>query len=94
LPGPVRPYIDQALLQWPAQTLYQRRSRARAQWVVALAVRTGLRASEISSARFGDLKPSAAYPGKYNLHVTRKGGVVSALPCHRPPYRSQSVIGM
>ncbi len=47
---------------------------------MALAVRTGLRASEISSARFGDLQPSAAYPGKYNLHVTRKGGVVSALP--------------
>ena len=47
---------------------------------MALALRTGLRASEISSARFGDLQPSAAYPGKYNLHVTRKGGVVSALP--------------
>jgi hypothetical protein len=33
---------------------------------MALALRTGLRASEISSARFGDLQPSAAYPGKYN----------------------------
>ena len=80
LPGPVWPYIDQALLQWPAETLYQQRSRARAQWVIALAVRTGLRASEISSARFGSLQPSSLHPGKYNLHVTRKGGVVSALP--------------
>jgi site-specific recombinase XerD len=80
LPGPVWPYIDQALLQWPAETLYQQRSRARAQWVVALAVRTGLRASEISNARFGSLQPSSLHPGKYNLHVTRKGGVVSALP--------------
>ncbi len=57
LPGPVWPYIDQALLQWPADTLYQQRSRARAQWVIALAVGTGLRASEVSSKRLSTLCP-------------------------------------
>jgi site-specific recombinase XerD len=80
LPSPVWPYIEQALNQWPVDTLYRKRSQARAKWVIALAVRTGLRASEIANARFSNLQPSAVHPGKYNLHVTRKGGIVSALP--------------
>jgi site-specific recombinase XerD len=74
------PHIEEALRQWPVKTLQQRRGQARARWVLSLAVLTGLRASEIAQARASDLKPSVRHPGKYNLHLVRKGGVQSTLP--------------
>lgn len=80
LPSEDWPHIEEALRQWPQATLQQRRSKARAQWVVSLAVRTGLRASEIAQARAGDVRPSTRHPGKYNLHLVRKGAVESTLP--------------
>jgi site-specific recombinase XerD len=47
---------------------------------VALALRTGLRASEIAQARAGDVRPSSRHRGKYNLNVVRKGGVEASIP--------------
>jgi len=73
-------YIEQAIDEWPTNTVAQRRGRARARWIVALAVRTGLRASEIAQARACDLRPSTRHAGKYNLHIVRKGGVEARLP--------------
>lgn len=73
-------YIEQALDQWPRKTLQQRRGQARARWVMCLAVRTGLRASEIAAARASDVRASVRHPGKYNLHLVRKGGVQATLP--------------
>jgi site-specific recombinase XerD len=73
-------YIEQALDQWPRKTLQQRRGQVRARWVMCLAVRTGLRASEIAAARASDVRASVRHPGKYNLHLVRKGGVQATLP--------------
>lgn len=73
-------HIQKAIDEMPQFNVRQRRARARARWVVALAMRTGLRASEIAQARASDLKPSPRHPGKFNLHLVRKGGVQATLP--------------
>lgn len=73
-------FVQHAIDSMPTETQQQRRTRARARWVVSLAVRTGLRASEIAAARTSDLKPSPRHAGKYVLHVLRKGGIDSRLP--------------
>jgi site-specific recombinase XerD len=74
------PYIEAAVDLWPQRTLQQRRGQARARWVLTLAVKTGLRASEIAQARASDIQLSPRQPGKFTLHLVRKGGVESALP--------------
>ncbi len=79
-------FIDQSIAQLPGATLELVRTKARARWVVDLAVLTGLRASEIAAACVGMIKPAAATGGTtggYCLHITRKGGVDSALPLLR-----------
>jgi site-specific recombinase XerD len=72
-------YVMRAIEAMPTQTSERVRMRARARWVVDLAVLTGLRASEIADARLGMIKQSVV-PGEYSLCITRKGGVESALP--------------
>lgn len=72
-------FVIRAIDEMPQDTLEKKRMKARAKWVVDLAVLTGLRASEISEARVGMIKPSSE-PGAYSLHITRKGGVKSVLP--------------
>ena len=80
LPADDWPHIEQALQAWPQNTRQQRRSQARARWVMTLAVLTGLRASEIAQARATDVRPSPRHPGKFNLHLVRKGEVQACLP--------------
>jgi len=72
-------YVKRAIDAMPADTLERARMRARARWVIDLAVFTGLRAAEIASACVSMIKPGLT-PGSYSLHITRKGGVESALP--------------
>lgn len=76
-------YVMRALGMMPGDTEEQVLLKARARWVITLAMNSGLRASEIASARSSNIVPNAkAGPGCYMLRVVRKGGVESELPLH------------
>lgn len=72
-------YVVRAIGEMSTDTQEKARMQARSRWVVDLAVLTGMRASEIADARLGMIKPGAT-AGDFSLHITRKGGVESALP--------------
>lgn len=72
-------FVMRAIEDMPVDSKERERMQARARWVVDLAVLTGLRASEIAEANLGMIKPTST-PGDFSLHITRKGGVESALP--------------
>ncbi|MDL5034416.1 tyrosine-type recombinase/integrase [Pelomonas sp. APW6] len=72
-------YVERAIAQMPADTDVQLRIKARASWVVELALKTGLRASEIARADSSMIQPSAS-AGEMVLHISRKGGIESELP--------------
>lgn len=76
-----KPYIERAIQAMPATTPQQVRARARARWCIYLAAMTGLRASELASARSSMIRPGVV-PGTWVLEIVRKGRVESCLPLH------------
>jgi integrase/recombinase XerD len=72
-------YVVRSIAIKPESTTELRRIKARARWVVDLAVLTGLRASEIAAATAAMIRPSQP-AGTYALFITRKGGIESAIP--------------
>lgn len=87
LPIEARRFVDTAIECLYEQTVdaagrdvseERARMRARARWVIDLALLTGLRASEIASASSDMIKPGRS--GGYVLKIVRKGGKESSLP--------------
>lgn len=74
-------YVRQAIDSMPGDKPMDKMRRARASWLVQLALTTGLRASELASACHGDLRPSRQ-KDQWSLSVLRKGGVQSMIPVH------------
>ena len=71
--------VDQAIADMPQDNDEQRLKRARARWITSLAMKTGLRASEIARAT-SDMLQNSRLKGEVNLHITRKGRKQSRLP--------------
>lgn len=83
-------YVQQAIATTPVDTEEQRRKKARWEWILLLAVRSGLRASEIARAR-ADMIKAGIRPGTWTLSITRKGNVEADLPLSPdlvPAYRA------
>lgn len=83
-------YVRQAIANMPVETEEQRRKRARCEWILQLAVRSGLRASEIARARADMIKPGIK-PGTWTLSIIRKGNIDADLPLASdlvPAYRA------
>lgn len=71
-------FIRAELDSMPIANLVERRRRARAVWLVHLALFSGLRAHELAIARADMVR--AGNGGSKSLNIVRKGGVISMVP--------------
>lgn len=78
-------FIRAELDSMPIAKLVERRRRARAVWIVHLALFSGLRAHELAGARSDMVSSGSA--GTKNLNIVRKGGVISKVPLEQNAVR-------